>query len=109
MGYKPTRPQVMKYLVSHSGKPITIDDIMSATDLEKKQVQDQMRVLKNEGHNIQVLSKAAVWIYTAEPEKPEESDEIVGSLFTCIGRSKKGFPILQDETGNLYLAKEVDL
>lgn len=113
MGYKATRGKVVEYLLARKEEDVTLAAIMRATNLTKTQVQHQMNRLVNLEYPIRVIVRGQVWRYleiipTQEPE-PEVRDTVVGSLWECIGVTKKGDPIMKDESGILYVAKELDV
>lgn len=113
MGYEGTRGRVMEYLITRKEEDVTLDKIMRGTGLTKSQIQHQMNKLINLEYPIKVLVRGQIWRYEEKPEsevkETANTTTPVGSLWECIGMTKKGDPILKDESGILYVAKELDI
>lgn len=107
------RHLVVAHLAKHAGKPVTANEIMTATGLSLTQVQAQMRMIIADGQPVTVVSRAQVWVFNPEPEAAPEDEtapgDPTGEIFEGIGRTRSGAIIVRDGNGVLFVLREMDL
>lgn len=111
------RPAVMAYLVKHTGKPVQVNDLVSATGFSLTQIQAAMRNLIRDDAPVRVIHRARIWVYDPEPKtepktEPEtepETEDVTDEIFEGIGRTRSGAIIVRDGKGILYVAREMDV
>lgn len=123
------RPKIMVYLTEHIGETVHVETIMSDLGLERSQVQQGMLYFSTRGL-VETILGGNSWRYRPEPEEPVEpvtapavtavaASPIVigqtvqyvrapGDLFEVVNVLKNGKLLLQDDQGELFVARKLE-
>lgn len=103
-------PEVLKYMEQHVRLNVYADDIANDLNLTRAQVTNSIGNFIRKGQPIIKVTNG-VWRYDpAIATQVKARDNGQGDshmLFEMIGASKQGKFVLQDESGDLYLAEKL--
>lgn len=107
---------VLHYLAKHPGEMVAVGQICDATDLTVKQVQGVMYHLIATG-TVKVVARGQAWRYdptgtnTPPPEQQPITAGVVGArTFVEMGKlASGGYIARDDETGTMYVVKELEV
>lgn len=85
------------------GQVLYLQDLMTALDFEERQVRNSLNAILRMGNSgIVVDIPGRSWVYRPAKQSSKR-------MFQEIGKTKNGAIVIEDENGNLYAAKELDL
>lgn len=92
--------EVLRYLTERPNQPVFRHDIAQALGLTEKQARDAVYTLRS--RNGQPIVEVARGVYRYEPGNEQRNGTV---LYQQVGPTKTGEYVIQDEDGNLYLAR----
>lgn len=123
------RPKLMVYLTEHIGETVHLETIMSDLDLDRGQVQQGMLHFSDKGI-VEIVIRGNSWRYQPKPDVPPQLGDLAtvqavasgpiavgqvveavqtpGDLFEVIKCLNDGRLLLQDDQGDLFVAKRLE-
>lgn len=102
MGFPRTTPQVVEYILAHPNKPITVNELMSGTGLDRTQVLNVMgsQIREQRLAGLRVLTRAFAWQYdpdAAPAEQASTQEPLEGIWYQSIGTTASGKVLVRAE------------
>jgi hypothetical protein len=97
------QPAVQKYFEQHPGVTVYIDDLCSALDLRRQQVQTAVqRLMAKELLPLEVVHNGNAWTTKRRVEKKSNK-----TMFEEVGTARDGRVVIQAEDGSLWIATQI--
>lgn len=113
-------PKVYEVLAKNIGLPVSVDDIVKETGLDRERVINGFTTLRARGFQVEGVIKGSLYRLTAlapvpkeakrevyEVPEPEPVRTPIKRMFEEIGVTRDGVVIIQDDEGTLFKAEEL--
>lgn len=103
------KADVFRHVEKHPYEKLYLKDIIESLGVDEERATTvrnvfSVAVRKNELPGLEIVQRGAAWIY--HPAAPTEPTDV--SRVDVVGKTKKGSMILEDNDGNIWIARPVE-